>query len=102
MRKSKTAGKKDFGEVKKCHYCPRMIVKNDEIGGVYFLHNGKRMCMPCRVTKLSKFKKQIVATAPKMRKDLRKLNEQFEEEERQRMFEVAADSQEAVSKIINK
>jgi len=94
--------KVDFGEVKMCQFCPRMIVKNHEVGQEYFLHNGKRMCMVCRAVKLSKFKKQIGSTAKKMRKDLKAQNLAFEEQERQRMFEVAAESQEAADKIINK
>ena len=91
MEKTKTS---DKIEAKKCSYCPRMIIRADEIDGVYFLHQGKRMCMVCRATKLSKFKKQIKSTRAAMRKDIVELNEAHDLEENQRVMEMAADSME--------
>lgn len=80
-------------ESAKCSFCPRIIVKENEIGGVYYLVNGRRCCMVCRAVNKSKFKKQIKASGSRMRADLKKQNEAFEKEEQERMFEMAAESQ---------
>lgn len=93
MEKPETS---DKIEAEKCHYCPRMIIKAREINGVYYLYKRKRMCMVCRATKFSKFKKEIKASASRMRADLELQKQQFEAEENERVYELAAESLKAV------
>ena len=75
-----------------CSFCSRMIIKAKELGGKYFLKNGKRMCMVCRATRYSPFKKQIRADAIKMRKDLEIMSKEQEAAEQERIYEIASDS----------
>lgn len=49
----------------RCGYCPRVIFKSDETDGEFKQKDGKAICPVCRVTKLSKFKKEIEADKPK-------------------------------------
>lgn len=43
----------------RCGYCPRVIFRSDETDGEFKQEDGKVICPVCRVTKLSKFKKEI-------------------------------------------
>ena len=81
-----------------CEYCPRIIVKEDEPNGEYYVKDGKRMCMICRVVKGSKFEQEIKASKPRMEEDLKQLNEVFDQEETERIIAIAAEAQAQVEK----
>lgn len=95
-KKQKQPSVKEHIEAKVCETCPRIIVKVDEPKGEYFIHDGKRMCMICRATKLSKFQKDIKKSKKRMTKDLKEMNEKFDKEENERVINIAAQAQATV------
>lgn len=82
----------------RCGYCPRVIFKLDEIDGEFKQMDGKAICMVCRATKTSKFKKEINARKKEYKKIKEKEDDESKEKAKESAIEVAVFSQERLGK----
>ena len=103
-QKKQKQNKRDYGKLTfiSCGYCSRDIIKEDEKNNEIFMKDGKPMCMICRATKLSEFNKEIKGSKRAMKRDLKKVNKNFDKEETKRVVHVSAEAQAVVEKKLNK